>query len=83
MKEVQAFLGFANFYRQFILDFSKLSQLLVDATKKSHHVTKSDNKKVKYEPVEQTNARKKAFKDLKRAFTTAPVLAHYDSSLET
>ena len=35
VKEVQAFLGFANFYRQFILDFSKLSQPLVNAIKKA------------------------------------------------
>ena len=46
-------------------------------------MTKSGNKKVKYEPFEWIDARKKIFKDLKRVFTTAPVLAHYDSSLET
>ena len=50
VKEVQAFLGFANFYWQFIPDFSKLSQPLVNATKKSHYVTKSGKKKIKYKP---------------------------------
>ena len=51
VKKMQAFLGFANFYRQFIPDFFKLSQLLVNATKKSHYVTKSGKKKkVKYKP---------------------------------
>ena len=83
VKEVQAFLGFANFYRQFIPDFSKLSQPLVGATKGTHFVTKSGKKKVKYEPFEWNGERQKAFEDLKHAFTTSPVLAHYDPELET
>jgi hypothetical protein len=31
-KEVQAFMGFANFYRRFIKDFSKLAKPLMDTT---------------------------------------------------
>ena len=45
MKKVQAFLGFANFYRWFIPSFSKISQPLVDATKRSQYVTKFGKKK--------------------------------------
>ena len=33
-KEVQSFLGFANFYRRFIEGFSKLARPLFDLTKK-------------------------------------------------
>lgn len=33
VKEVQSFLGFANFYRQFIQDYSKVAALLTDLTK--------------------------------------------------
>jgi hypothetical protein len=34
VKEVQSFLGFANFYRQFIKDYSKIIVLLTNLTKK-------------------------------------------------
>ena len=83
IKEIQAFLGFANFYCQFIPNFSKLSQSLVSAIKRSHYITKSGNKKIKYDLFEWNNERQKAFEGLKQAFTTSPVLAHYDPALET
>jgi hypothetical protein len=34
VKEVQSFLGFANFYRQFIKDYSKVAAPLTNLTKK-------------------------------------------------
>ena len=34
VKDVQSFLGFGNFYRRFILDFSKLSKPLTELTRK-------------------------------------------------
>src|SRR5205085_7782695 len=36
VKDVQAFLGFANFYRLFIEGFSKVCKLLTDLTQKGH-----------------------------------------------
>ena len=83
VKEIQTFLEFANFYYQFIPDFFKLSQSLVNAIKKSYYITKSSNKKVKYKSFEWKDKRQKAFKDLKQAFTTALVLAHYNPALKT
>ena len=35
LREVRGFLGFANFYRRFIQDFSKIARPLNDLTKKN------------------------------------------------
>ena len=61
VKDIQAFLGFANFYRRFIQDFAKITRPLVDLTKKDQPWV--------WEPAQQT-----AFEALKEAFTTAPIL---------
>ena len=65
LKEVQSFLGFANFYRRFINDYSKIVRPLTDLTKKDT-------------PFQWTNPRQLAFDQLKAAFQTAPVLAHFN-----
>ena len=39
VKEVQSFLGFANFYRKFINDYSRLATPLTTLTKKSVRFT--------------------------------------------
>jgi len=59
--DVQAFLGFVNFYQRFIWDFSAKARPLFDLTR-SEQVWMWNGK-------EQT-----AFEDLKTAVTTAPVL---------
>ena len=52
-------------------------------TKGTQYITRKDNKKIRYEAFEWTETCQQAFNKLKRAFTTASVLAHYDSKLET
>ena len=69
VKDVQEFLGFANFYRCFIRDFARLAVPLTALTKKD-------------EPWLWTPHCRKAFTLLKNAFTSAPILAHFDSSLQ-
>ena len=65
LKEVQGFVGFANFYRRFIHEFSKLVKPLVALTKK-------DN------PFVWNKACTRSFRDLKERVTTAPILRHFD-----
>ena len=61
VKEVQKFLGLANYYRQFVKDFAKLAKLLYRLVRKD----KKWNWGEKQEAV---------FKELKRVFTVRPVL---------
>lgn len=65
LTETQAYVGFANFYRRFIRDFSKISKPLVQLTKKD-------------QPFVWTEACQEAFEALKQHVTTAPVLRHLD-----
>jgi hypothetical protein len=60
-KEVQSFVGFANFYRRFIASFSHHAHALFDLTKKD----------VKFE---WTEREQRAFDKIKEAVTSAPVL---------
>ena len=65
LKNIQAFLGFCNFYRRFVQDFSAIVHPLSQLTKKDT-------------PFVWGNAQEKAFRALITAFTTAPVLALLD-----
>jgi hypothetical protein len=64
--DVQCFLGFANFYRIFIKDYFKIAIPLIRLTWKEKFVW--DEKA------------EKAFKALKKAFTSALIFVHADSS---
>ncbi|KAF8756360.1 hypothetical protein RHS01_04300 [Rhizoctonia solani] len=65
VKEVQLFLGFANFLRRFVANFSHIARPL-------HNLVKKDTP-WKWETREQ-----EAFQNLKDAITGAPVLCHAD-----
>ena len=69
VKDVQRFLGFANFYRRFIKDFAKLTSPLTAPTRK--------DKEFQWTPIEET-----AFQAIKKAFSSAPVLLHFDPEKE-
>jgi transposase InsO family protein len=69
VKDIQSFLGFANFYRRFIYGFSKLAAPLTALTKKD-------------KPFKWTPECEKAFESLKAAFTSDAVLLHYDPEKE-
>ncbi|QRW23688.1 Retrotransposable element Tf2 protein [Rhizoctonia solani] len=65
VKEIQSFLGFANFLRQFVANFSHMARPL-------HNLVKKDTA-WKWGTKEQ-----EAFQGLKDAITNAPVLCHAD-----
>src|SRR6204780_654758 len=64
VKDIQSFLGFANFYRHFIYNFSDLTVPLTHLTRKGAPWVFGD-------------AERSAFEALKVAFTSAPVLTHW------
>ena len=68
LKEVQHFLGFANFYRRFIKDYSKIILPMTNSTFLEKHEWQSTPE------IEHWQAQKQ----LVHAFTTAPVLQHFD-----
>ena len=71
IKEVQIFIGFANFYWRFIKDFSKICKPITETLK-------GDARKFSC-GAEQN----KAFEELKTRFITAPILCHFFPDRET
>jgi len=65
VKGVQEFLGFANFYRRFILNYSSV-------VAPSTRLTRKDT------PFVWESEQEEAFQKLKIAFTSAPILRHFD-----
>jgi hypothetical protein len=72
LKGVRSFLGFVNFYRLFIKDYSAIIAPLIA-------LIKLDAQEKKFA---LTSAALAAFEYLKRAFVTAPILLAYDSDRE-
>ncbi|XP_054825903.1 uncharacterized protein LOC129323394 [Eublepharis macularius] len=76
-KQLQSFLGFANFYRQFIERFTQIALPLTDLLKtkgKGEQATKP-MAKLRWGPNCQL-----AFETLKDRFTTEPILQHPDEN---
>jgi len=67
LTEVQSFLGFANFYRRFILNYSRIAKPLTELTKKENGREWFWNQEAEA-----------AFRELKHRFTTALILTNFD-----
>ena len=65
MKDVQKFLGLANYYRRFVKDFAKIARPLYEMTRKENKWSWGERQQ-------------KAFEELKERFTTEPVLVAPD-----
>ena len=68
-KEVQAFLGFANYYRRFIVNYSAKARPLIDL--------------IKDVPFTCGHAQQQAFDELRARFLSAPILIQFDRTLQT
>jgi len=73
VKDVQIFIGFANFYRRFIKNFSAQA-IYAPIT----NLLKGEPKKFFWGKEQQ-----EAFDDLKRCFISAPILCHFYPELDT
>uniref|UniRef100_A0A8C1BTA6 Gypsy retrotransposon integrase-like protein 1 n=1 Tax=Cyprinus carpio carpio TaxID=630221 RepID=A0A8C1BTA6_CYPCA len=69
IKELQCFLGFSNFYRRFIKNYSTITSPITNLLRN------------KPKSLSWTPAATEAFATLKQAFTTAPLLVHPDPEL--
>ena len=69
LTDVRSFLGFANFYRRFIKGYSEVVAPIVRLTRKDV-------------PFVWTTDCEAAFNRLKEAFTSAPILSHFDPERE-
>ena len=65
VREVQGFLGLANFYRRFVKGFAAIAKLMTDLTKKDRDFTWNAEEEA-------------AFQKLKAALTSAPILQVFD-----
>jgi hypothetical protein len=65
LHDIQAFIGFCNFYRRFIKNYSNILRPLVNLTRKD-------------QIFEWNQACQRAFELLKQTVTKAPILQHFD-----
>ena len=76
VRDVQVFLGFANFYRRFIQRYSHVAGPLFDLLKTADKTAGGGS-------FVWTGDAQAAFDRLKTAFTSAPILQHFNPGLET
>ena len=71
VRDIQVFLGFCNFYRRFIYNYSSIVRSLTDLTKGSKNGKKPGRITLDDKAIQ-------SFHNLLLAFQTAPVLRHFD-----
>ena len=89
VRDIQVFIGFANFYRRFIQGFSKIAAPLTSMLKTSSTASTPSQKLRDDEALNEKSSKSKnpafltadarqAFTRLRQAFTEAPILSHFD-----
>lgn len=72
---IQVFIGFCNFYRRFIPEFSGVASPITGLLKGMQNGKKTG-------PFVWTSEAQAAFEELKRRFQTSPLLRHFDPELD-
>jgi len=89
IRDVQVLLGFTNFYRRFIRKYAKITLPLTELLKRTEVTLETRPKsalKAQRKPTtkwEWTREAELAFQKLKKAFTGAPILQHFDPAKPT
>ena len=81
--DIQVLLGFANFYRRVIRKYAKITLPLTELRRKMEtaHVPRASEEPPRRAPKrEWTGEAELAFQKLKKVFTEAPILQHFDSA---
>ncbi len=77
VREVQSFLGFANFYRRFVKRFSRIAHPLIDTIRTAAQRTKKDLALRKKDFL--TPETRRSFQELVATFTNSPFGFHFDA----
>jgi len=85
VRDIRVFIGFMNYYRQFIAQFSRLALPLTKLTQKGPDAARGGHAQRREESqrIEIGDEARKAFRDLKDAFLSVPILAHYEPDRPT
>jgi len=84
VREIRIFVGFVNYYRRFVHNFSRIVAPLNEMTKKGPGCARGGYAQRREESAELklTPEAKGAFEALKQAFLKVPILGHYDPNTE-
>jgi hypothetical protein len=85
VRDIRVFIGFMNYYRRFIANFSRLALPLTKLTQKGPEAARGGRlqRKEESQPLSLGEEAKTAFQNLKNSFLDVPILAHFDPSRKT
>lgn len=85
VRDIRVFLGFMNYYRRFIANFSRIALPLTELTKKGSNAAKGGRAQRKEEsaPLILKEKAKNAFQTLKNSFIEIPILIHFNPENQT
>lgn len=85
VREIRVFIGFMNYYRRFIANFSRLALPLTKLTQKGPEAARGGRAQRREESqvLVLTREAKEAFQKLRDSFLSVPILAHFERDRKT
>jgi hypothetical protein len=85
VREIRVFIGFMNYYRRFIANFSRLALPLTKLTQKGPEAARGGHAQRREESqvLDLDKEAKEAFQKLKNSFREIPILAHFERHRKT